>query len=92
MSAGVGIKVLRRKDTGAYQIISVVAGGPAKASGMVQENDTLVKVRPAAVPPVSVSVCLCLCLCLCLWPCFWRWLAFPSLHFCLCLCTCVLIL
>ena len=86
MSAGVGIKILRRKDTGAYQIISVVAGGPAKASGMVQDNDTLVKVRPAAVPPVSVSGSVRLCLWCCLW------LAFPSLPFCLCLCACVLVM
>ena len=84
MSAGVGIKILRRKDTGAYQIISVVAGGPAKASGMVQDNDTLVKVRPAAVhlslsPALSVSVSgavsgslslLCPSVCVCA-PVFW---------------------
>ena len=36
--AGVGIKLLMRKDTGAYQIIGLVPGGAAKASGMVQEN------------------------------------------------------
>ena len=52
--AGVGIQLLMRKDTGAYQIIGVVADGPAKKSGMVQENDTLVKVSCCgAALPVS---------------------------------------
>jgi len=50
-SAGVGIKILRRKDTGAYQIIGVLPGGPAKTSGMVQENDTLVKARRSPREP-----------------------------------------
>jgi len=42
--ASVGIKLLMRKDTGAFQIIGLVPGGPAAQSGMVQENDTLCKV------------------------------------------------
>ena len=44
-SAGVGIKMLTRKDTGAIQIIGMLPGGPAKLCGMVQENDSLLKVR-----------------------------------------------
>jgi hypothetical protein len=44
-TAGVGIKMLMRKDTGAIQIIGMLPGGPAKLSGMVQENDSLLKVR-----------------------------------------------
>jgi C-terminal processing protease CtpA/Prc len=44
-TAGVGIKMLMRKDTGVIQIIGMLPGGPAKLSGMVQENDSLLKVR-----------------------------------------------
>jgi hypothetical protein len=44
-TAGIGIKLLTRKDTGAQQIIGLVPGGAAKLSGMLQENDTLLKVR-----------------------------------------------
>merc|ERR1719478_161408 len=43
-TAGIGIKLLMRKDTKVYQIIGLVPGGPAKVSGMVQENDVLLKV------------------------------------------------
>ena len=44
-TAGLGIKMLMRKDTGAIQIIGLLPGGPAKLCGMVQENDSLLKVR-----------------------------------------------
>ncbi len=43
-TAGVGIKLLVRKDTGSFQIIGLLPGGSAKLSGMVQDNDSLLKV------------------------------------------------
>ena len=43
-AAGVGMKLLVRKDTGSFQIIGMLPGGSAKLSGMVQDNDSLLKV------------------------------------------------
>ena len=43
-TAGVGIKLLVRKDTGSFQIIGMLPGGSARLSGMVQDNDSLLKV------------------------------------------------
>ena len=39
------------------QIIGMVPGGPAKLSGMLQENDTLLKVRSVRTASPLVSLC-----------------------------------
>ena len=54
-TAGIGIKLLSRKDTGAQQIIGLVPGGAAKLSGMLQENDTLLKVAAPCVRGSAVQ-------------------------------------
>jgi len=52
----VGIIMRLRKDTNTLQVIGLVPEGPAKKSGMVQENDAVLKVAGQDVAGMSGEV------------------------------------
>ena len=52
----IGVILRLRKDTGTLQVIGLAPNGPAKQSGLLQENDVLLKIAGQVVGGMSAEL------------------------------------